>query len=159
MEFTPTDVVPTTRKIDADLRSITITIAEAKEQKGEVQVGFGGNVYEQSFKQAFKTALEEGLARSAIFSDLSSRKVSLAARVLRFQSPKMSARFKTEMIVRYEILDRNSGSVIYSNEVASTGEVSMNYAFLGAARWAEARNITVRQNVKNLIADLETNQF
>ena len=159
LEFTPTDVVPSGKKVDADLKSISISIALEKERLGETQVGVGGNVYEQSFKTALKTALEEGLARSAVFSDLSTRKVSLAAKVLKFQTPGAGINFKTEMIVRYELIDRNNGKIVFSENVTSLGSVPGMYAFVGATRFTEARNVTVRENVKNLISKLEQTSF
>lgn len=156
LEFTPTNVSPAGRKIDADLKSISISIAQEKEKLGETQVGLGGNVYEQSFKSAFKMALEEGLARSAVFNDLSSRKVSLSAKVLKFHSPSMAVNFKTEMIVRYELISRESGKILFSKDLSSFGEVPYTYAFVGATRCTEARNISVRENVKTLISEMET---
>lgn len=156
LEFAPTDVTPARTKVDADLRSITVSVAREDEKLGLTQVGLGGNVYEQGFKAAFKESLEEGLARSAVFNDLSNRKVSLSAKVLKFQSPTGGINFLTEMITRYELIDRATGKIVFDQEVSSSGKVPGNYAFLGAARFTEARNRAVRENVKALVAALES---
>jgi hypothetical protein len=155
LEFTPRDVNVSIKKLDADLRTITISVAQNDEKFGETMVGFGGNEYEQTFKSAFQSALEEGLARSAIFNDLSNRKVSLSAKILEFQTPSFSSSFETEMIVRYQLIERSTGAIVYSKNISSKGSVPYNYAFVGAVRFTEARNISVRNNVLNLISDLE----
>src|ERR1041385_8144381 len=86
LEFTPGDITPVSKKLDADLRSITVSVALEQERLGETQVGLSGNFYEQGFKASLKTALEEGLARSAVFDDLSRRKISLDRKSTRLNS-------------------------------------------------------------------------
>ena len=90
-----------------------------------------------------------------MFNDLAQRKASLSAKVLKFQSPEAGINFNTEMITRYELIDRTSGKIVFDQDISSLGSVPGNYAFLGAARFTEARNKAVRENVKSLIAALE----
>ena len=155
LEFTPHEVNASPKKQNAELKTISISVAQEGEKFGETLVGFGGNEYEQSFKATFKSALEESLARAAIFNDLSSRKISLSAKILKFETPGVSSSFETEMIVRYQLIDRATGEVIYSKNISALGSVPFSYAFVGAIRFTEARNISVRENIKHLIANLE----
>jgi len=159
LDFTPPDIVPSQTKVDADVKTITVSIAKENERLGETQVGFFGNVYEQSFKTALQDALEEVIARTAIFNDLSERKISLIAKVMKFQTPGAGINFKTEAIIRYELVDRNSGATIFKKDITSTGSVPGNYAFLGSIRYTEARNISVRDSITQFILALETSDL
>ncbi len=154
LDFVPREVRPSTTKINAEVKSITISIASEDERLGETQVGFYGNQYETSFKSSFKDAIEEAIMKSAIFNDIADLKVSLVAKILKFQSPSMGVNFDTEMVVRYELINRKDGQPIFHQDVTSNGSISGTYAFLGAIRYTEARNVAVRNNVANFIAAL-----
>lgn len=155
LNFVPEDVLPIKNKVAAELKTITVSIAKEDERLGETQVGFFGNQYEVAFKSSFKEALEEALAKSAAFNDLADRKVSLTAKVMKFESPSGGINFDTDLIVRYELFDRASGQLVYRRDIASQGSVPFDYAFMGAIRFTEARNRAVRQNVLNFISSLE----
>ena len=84
--------------------------------------------------------MEESLARTAIFRDDSPTKLTLIAKVLKFESPGSGVNFDTNMIMKYSFIDRNTGGTIYDTEVSSFGSVPFNYAFAGFVRATEARN-------------------
>ncbi len=155
LNFVPSKIIPNERKIHADLKTITISIAKEYERLGETQVGFFGNMYEQSFRMNLRDALEEALARSAAFNDLSDKKLSLLAKVMKFQTPSVGVTFQTEMIMRYELIDRSTGEVVFFRDIASLGSVPVVSASLRAARYTEARNVCVRTNIKQFIGALE----
>lgn len=155
LNFTPNDAPPVKNKVHAELKSITVSIAKEEEKLGDTQVGFFGNQYEQSFRTTFKDALEEAIVKSAVFNDLSDQKVSLTAKVMKFQTPSAGVTFETAMIVRYELIDRRTGQLVFRKDIESSGSVSFDYAFNGAIRSAEARNISVRNNISNFITSLE----
>lgn len=161
LNFTPSDLSPVSvaQKINAEIKTINVSIATKEEQKGYLQVGFFGNQYEQSFKSTFKDAIEESLARTAIFNDDSNNKVSLSAKVLKFDSPGNNTTSNTYMIVKYEFLNRKTGMSVYTTEIDSFGSVPLNYAFIGDVRFTEARNRAVKENIKKLINDLKSNRF
>ena len=79
LDFTPSEVLPTGKKIDAGVKDISISFAKPKERVGKIQVGFGGNQYETSFKSTFEDSLQEALIKSAVFSDYAKRKVLIFA--------------------------------------------------------------------------------
>jgi len=155
LDFVPREVLPAKNKVNAELKSVTISIAKEDERLGETQVGFFGNQYEATFKPSFKDALEEALVKSAVFNDLSSHKVSIIAKIMKFESPGFSVNFDTSMIVRYEIFNRDNGELIFRRDIESQGAVPGDYAFLGAIRYTEARNIAGRNNITNFISALE----
>lgn len=154
LDFVPKDVLPTGTKIDFDLKNTSVSIAQDGERTGQTQVGLFGNQYEASFKQAFKDALEEALSKSAIFNDLSQRKLTLSAKILQFETPGFSTGFETKMVVRYQLLDRSNGKLIFTRDITSAGSVPFDYAFMGAIRYTEARNRSGRDNVQQFIGSL-----
>lgn len=161
LNFTPTHVVPAqqSEKINAEIRSINISVATKEEQRGDLQVGFSGNEYEQSFRTTFKEGLEEALARSAIFNDESPNKLSLSAKVLKFDSPGNNTQSLTYMTVRYEFLNRKTGQTAYVVEINSVGSVPLSYAFPGVVRFTEGRNRAVKANIEKFLENLKRNQF
>jgi len=154
LSFVPKDVLPTGTKIDYELKSISVSIAQENERLGETQVGLLGNQYESSFKQALKDALEEAITKSAIFNDISNRKLMLSAKVLQFETPQISISFETKMIIRYQLIDRSNGKLVFTRDISSAGTVTYDYAFVGAIRYTEARNRAVRENINQFIGSL-----
>lgn len=155
LNFTPADVLPTKNKVQAELKTITVSVAKEEERLGQTQVGFFGNQYEASFKQSLKDALEEALTKSAAFNDIATKKVSLTAKVMQFESPNGGINFETKAIIRYEIFDRKDGKLIFRRDIASMGSVPFDYAFMGAIRYTEARNRAMRENVTQFVNSLE----
>lgn len=154
LNFVPQDVLPVKNKVPAELKSVNVSVAKEEEKLGDTQVGFGGNEYELSFKTALKDALEEAILKSAVFSDNAERKVSLTAKVMKFETPSVGFGFTSDAIVRYEIYDRKDGSLIFRRDISSAGSVPFDYAFAGYIRVAESRNRTMRANVEKFIASL-----
>ena len=153
LNFTP-DIGRVENRLNAELRSINVEVAKPARQLGRVEVGFAGNVYEVSFKQAFKDSLEAALVKSLLFKDDTSEKVSLMAEILKFQTPIAGVRFKTNVVVNYQVIDRATGDVLYNRNIATDGEVPGDYALMGAVRGTEARNRTAQNNIKAFIEDL-----
>ncbi|NRP96218.1 hypothetical protein XMG59_002337 [Marinobacterium sp. xm-g-59] len=154
LDFAPDDVLPTGAKIDRQVKDISIAFGKDDERVGYIEVGFGGNQYEASFKSSFEDALQEALIKSAVFNDMADRRVLVVAKVLKLETPSMGVNFPTDFVVRYQLLDTSSGKLIFTRDIESTGEVEASYAFMGAARYTEARNIAVRNNILEFITSL-----
>lgn len=154
LNFVPKDVLPSSTKIDFELKSTSISIAQDDERTGPTQVGLFGNQYESSFKQAFKDALEEAISKAAIFNDLSQRKLTLSAKILQFETPGFSTGFETKIVVRYQLLNRSNGKLVFTRDITATGVVPFDYAFNGAIRYTEARNRAGRDNIQQFIGSL-----
>lgn len=151
LNFSVPNVGVAQRKVDADLRSITVSLARPDEAKGEIPADAQHQVPEM-----WQSALEEALNRMVIFSDSSPRKVNLSVKVLKLDIPAFGASMKTSTIARYEIIDREDGSIIYTEEIAADGEVPFNYAFAGVTRARESINRAVQNNIAKFLQSLET---
>ena len=154
LDFVPRDVLPIGKKIDSELKTISVSVAKEDERLGETQVGLFGNQYETSFRQSFKDSLEEVIGKAAIFNDLSNRKLGLSAKVMQFETPGFSVGFDTTFIVRYQLLDRATGNLVFTRDIRTNGSVPFDHAFLGAIRYTEARNRAVRSNIEQFVASL-----
>lgn len=155
LNFSPTNIEFSTDNLDGDLRSVNVSIASEKEKTGDLEVGLFGNQYESSFRTTFKDALEEALTASGLFDPASNTKVSVFAKVLKFDSPPMGVNFTTDMEVQYKVQNLSTGQIVFLKNISSVGEVDGTYAFLGATRFTEARNRTVQNNISNFINELK----
>ena len=154
LDFTPSDVLPTGKKIQAGVKDVSISFAKPQERTGQIQVGFGGNQYESSFKSTFEDSLQESLIKSAIFNDYARRKVLLVAKVLQLETPNMGLAFKTQMTVQYSLLDTSTGKLLFTRSISSVGNLEAGYAFMGATRYTESRNRAVRSSIETFISSL-----
>ena len=150
INFSVPNVGPSANKIDAELRSVTVTMARPDEKTGDIALGAEGSITH------WKEALTEALNRMAIFRDDAPRKVSLNVKVLKLDVPSMGIRFTTETAARYEIIDRSTGAVIFVQDVNSTGSVPGDHAFLAVARGRESINCSVQNNIMQFLQALET---
>ncbi len=139
------------KKIDAEMKSMTVTIARPDEQTGDLPAGM-----EQMVPQLWQTALTESLNRTAIFQDDAPKKVNLSVKILKFNVPVAGASFTTEAAARYEIMDRKTGDIIFTQDISSSGTTPWDYAFEGAARQRESINRAVRNNITQFLQALDT---
>lgn len=151
LSFSPPNVGYASKKIEAELRSMTVTIARADEQKGPIPPGMGPQI-----PAIWQTALQEALNKMAIFKDDAPVKVNLSVKILALDVPSAGFSFTTKSIARYELLNRANGDVIYTVDVSADGGVPADYAFLGAARMLESVNRSVQNNITQFLQGLET---
>jgi hypothetical protein len=144
LNFTPQQVSRVGRRADADLKSITVSVAQPAEKKGNIDFNMG---FSKTIPDIWKAGLEDAINRSLAFSDVSARKVNLRVTILKFATPAFGAEMHTHTIARYELQDRQSGSIVFSEEVASEGKVPFDYAFVGMVRAMESINRAVQQNI------------
>ncbi|HCP77732.1 MAG: UDP-N-acetylglucosamine acyltransferase [Pusillimonas sp.] len=137
-------------KVDAELRSITVSLASPEEKKGDLPAGA------EVAAPMWRAALQEALNRMAIFQDDADTKVNLSVKVLALDMPSFGASMTTTSIARYEIIDRSNGDIIYTEEIAADGVVPFDHAFIGAVRARESLNRSVQQNIAQFLQALET---
>lgn len=147
--FSVPDVQASSRKLDADVRSITVTIAPPSEQTGPVDPGT------HIITDMWKEALQETLDRSAIFTDVSPNKVSIAVKILKTDIPKIGITFTSRISARYDLISRVSGAVVFSKTVESEGTVPAGYAYLGLTRQRESINRAVQNNILEFLTSLK----
>lgn len=150
LSFSVPNVGYSTKKIDAEVRSITVSVARDDEKKGDLPMGI------EAVPQMWKSSLEEALNRMAIFKDDAQRKVSLSVKILGVNIPAFGAEMATTAMARYEIIDRANGAIIYTQDITATGVVPFNHAFMGITRARESINRSVQNNISQFLQALET---
>lgn len=151
LNFSVPSVGLSQRKIDAELKSLTVTIARPDEKTGNLPAGM-----EQMVPQLWQTALIEATNKMAIFQDDASKKVNLAVKIRRLDIPQGGFSFTTETTAIYEIMDRKSGDVIFTQDITSSGTAPFEYSALGEARKRESINRAVQNNITQFLQALET---
>lgn len=162
--FSVPNVGLSAKKIDAELKSLTVSVARPDEKKGRLDFekvtmdmnGSGGALGGQVVPQLWQTSLTESLNNMAIFQDDSSKKVNLAVKILKLEVPSVGISFTTNAIAKYEVMDRKSGDLIFSQEIASSGTTPGDFAFNGLARMRESINRAVQNNITQFLQLLET---
>ena len=150
VNFSVPNIGVSSTKLDAELKSLTVSIASPDEATGEIDPGIGVHT------GLWKTSLEEAFNRMAIFKDDSPRKVSLAVKILKFGVPRFGAGMTTHASARYEIIDRSDGSIIFTTDISTTGDVPFDYAFAARVRLLESINRSVQNNIIQFLQVLET---
>lgn len=161
LNFSVPNVGLSANPLDAEVRSITVTLGRPDEQVGEVDFLLAESGQSQvssgtQITSVWKTALQEALDRSLIFRDGGSRTVSIAVKVLKLDAPEAGFAFMTETVARYEIIDRRNGDLIFTQDIASSGETPADFAFLGFARMRESVNRAVQNNISLFLQAAET---
>ena len=151
ISFSVPNVGYSTKKIDAELRSMTVTVGRADEKKGNLPPGLSGTV-----PALWQTALQEALNKMSIFKDDSPTKVNLSAKILAFDIPMFGVSMTTKTIARYELINRANGDVIYTADIESLGTVPGDYAFVGETRARESVSRAVQNNITQFLQALET---
>jgi len=151
LNFSVPNVGVSQKKIDAEMKSMTVTIARPDEKTGDLPVGM-----EQMVPQLWQTSLTESLNKMAIFQDDASRKVNVSVKILKLEVPGAGFSMTTTTAARYEIMDRKTGDLIFSQDVSSSGVTPVDYAFMGVARARESINRAVQNNITQFLQALET---
>lgn len=150
LSFSVPNVGYSTKKIEAEVKSITVSVAREDERKGDLPLGI------EAIPAMWKSSLEEALNRMAIFKDDAQRKLSISVKVLAMNIPSFGAEMVTKTIARYEIIDRSNGDIVYTQDIAADGVVPFNHAFVGATRARESINRAVQNNITQFLQALET---
>jgi uncharacterized lipoprotein YajG len=151
LNFSVPNVGYAKKKVDAEMKSMTVSIARPDEKTGNVPAGI-----EVLVPQLWQTALQESLNRMAVFKDDAPAKVNLAVKILKLDVPSGGINFDTSVAARYEIIDRRNGDIIYTQDITSKGSVPFDYAFVAIARQREAVNRAVQNNITQFLQALDT---
>jgi len=151
LSFSVPNVGLSSHKIDAEIKSLTVTTARPDEATGEFALGVGPETC-----NLWKTSLQEALDKMLLFKDDSPKKVSLSVKMLKLEVPSAGFSFTTKTDARYEITDRSTGDIIFSSIINSEGTTPADYAFLGLARARESINRAVQNNILQFLQALET---
>lgn len=150
MNFSVPNVGVSQKKIAAELKSMTVTFARPDEKTGAIPVDIAHIV-----PQLWQTALVESLNKMVIFQDDAAKKVNLSVKILKLDFTGIAS-VTSETSARYEIMDRKTGDLIFTQDITSFGTVPGDYAFMGAIRLRESINRAVQNNITQFLQALET---
>jgi PBP1b-binding outer membrane lipoprotein LpoB len=164
LNFSVPNVGMTTHKIDAEMKSLTVSVARPDEKTGNLDLKFasldmngqGGSLGDQMVPQMWQTSLTEALNRMVVFQDDATKKVNLSVKILKLDVPRAGVSFTSNTTARYEIMDRKTGDLIFSQDIESSGTTPGDFAFLGMARMRESINRAVQNNITQFLQALET---
>ena len=100
---------------------------------------------------AWETALSDAIYRSLLFEDDSENKVSVSVRISHFDIPAAGFEMVSDCAAIYEIMDRATGEVVFTQEISSEGRTPIDFAFAGVIRMQESINRCVRENISSFI--------
>jgi hypothetical protein len=147
INFSVPNVAPSPTKLDADVKSITVTVASAEEATGKLDPNTS------LLTQYWKTSIEEALDRMAVFRDDAPRKVSIAVKILRLELS-VGATATVNASARYQIIDRATGAVAFTTDINTEGQSTLDYSLAGVARNRKALNHAVQENILKFLQAL-----
>ncbi|WP_205028260.1 hypothetical protein [Oleisolibacter albus] len=150
LNFSVPNVGVSETKIPAEVKAINVSVARPDEKAGELETGV------ETIAPYWQTALQDALGRMAIFKDDAPTKINISVKILKLDMPSFGAAMDTDTIARYEIIDRSTGSIVYTQDISSNGHVPGDYAFVGAVRARESVNRSVQNNILQFLQALET---
>lgn len=151
LDFTVDTVDVAKIRKDAELKSLTVGYAP-QSQQGVVQSN-------HLVPPLWKEALTDALNRSLAFQDDSPQKVNLSVRITSVDVPEFGIAMTTTTSALYEVIDREDGSVLFSEVIQSSATVPAGYAFAGVTRAAESVNRAVRANIENFMRRFSNSDF
>jgi hypothetical protein len=152
LDFSPTNVGLSRVKHDAAMVSTSVTAASKTDRKGPIDIAGAEN----DITSMWKTALDDTILRMAIFRDDSSNKLSLAVKILKVDMPGAGFAMTTGTIARYELINRNTGDIVFSTEIETDGRVPMGDNFVGAIRARNSLSLSVQNNITTFLQQLES---
>ena len=150
LNFTLQNVSVSKNKINAQLKSVSVSLAHPNEQTGRLPAGM-----ELIVPQLWSTSLKEAIARKAMFQDDAKRTISIFVKILRLDVPDFGLAMTAKLSALYEIIDVADGDVLFSKEINSTSEVPFGHDFAGFVRLREAINRATRHNIITFLQSLE----
>jgi hypothetical protein len=166
VNFSVPNIGVSSTKLDAELKSLTVSIARPGEATGEIRPAPFVRQYGEFqpypvslYAGLWKTALEEAFNKMAIFKDDSPKKVSLAVKILKFDTRELTT---IHTSARYEIIDRSDGSIIFTTDISTSGEGPFKidpFCDFGCAmgsRVVDGLNRSVQKNIIQFLQVLET---
>ncbi|MFJ2336924.1 UDP-N-acetylglucosamine acyltransferase [Pseudomonas protegens] len=142
LNFSVQGLQMSTNKIDADLRSMSVSFAGPNEARGEIPSNG------EEVPRFWESALREGVDRISVFNDDSSQKVNIFVKITELDIAGGGVTMTSKARATYQIVNRKSGKIVYERDVASIGSVPGTYAFSGATRIKESINRAVQENIR-----------
>lgn len=142
LNFTPAALPDNAARLNAALVSTNVTVASAEEATGKLNTAGA----EADIAALWKSTLDDALIRMAIFRDDSPKKLSLIVKILELDLRSLGYNARTT--ARYQLVDRNTGEVVYSTEI-QTEEGASDY--VGVSRARKSANRSVQANIEEFL--------
>jgi hypothetical protein len=147
LDFATTEAPAASHAIDAKLVAVSVArapdVAAKKVQADEL-------IY-----PLWKEALSGALSSSKTFSDTAASEVKVAVQVIAVDAPEFGIAMTTKTSAKYDVTDAQTGAVLLSKVIDSTGVVPGDYNFMGIVRMQESINRSVRNNILEFIKMLQ----
>lgn len=150
LNFSVPNVGVSQRKIAAEMKSMTVTIARPDEKTGNLPAEM-----EQLVPQLWQTSLIEALNKMTIFEDDATKKVNLSVKILKLDIPGYAFEVTVKTTARYEIIDRKTGDIIFTQDISASGTTPGTYG-PWHVRGRESINRSVQNNITLFLQSLET---
>ena len=147
-DFTIRDAIPVKNKQEAELRSVTVVYDADAKINVDMTYLARSNVDTASL---WKEGLTDALNRTVVFQDDQKLKVSLSVRIVEIE---MNHWGGTGIVVTalYELIDRATGKVLFEENIAGSGALTVSDVFHGATRIRMMFEMAVRDNIKKFIS-------
>lgn len=149
LNFSVPNVAVTQKKIDAEMKSLTVTVSRPDEKTGVINMN-------PTVPNIWQTSLAEAINKEAIFQDDAPKKIDILVKILSFDPPSVGIAMTTTTSARYEIIDRKTGAVIFTKDISSSGTTPFSYSVVGTTRQVESANRAVQNNIAQFLQVLET---
>ncbi len=167
LEFHPDYLGKSSKKIQAELKSVSVRTAPKNLQTGEINWFRIENTIGDQFVQTstgtgipitkqWESALVDSLNEMLIFRDSASRKLSLTVDIQKIEMRGIAA-IDFDVDARYRLIDRETGEDAYSKTIRSRGSASSNEAFVGAVRSRLAFVRSIKANIQQFLSDIQDN--
>ena len=150
LNFHLPDVEVSKKKIDAELKFVSVTTIHPLERNGAPIL-----IIEQKIPMLFQKSLKDALDKSSIFKEESTRKVDITAKIFKLKLPNSGLSMTTEVGAKYEIIDRKTEDILFSQDISSSGTASIDY-ILGTSRFEESINRAIRSNIVIFLQNIES---
>ena len=148
INFSVDNVQPARQKFDAELKNVNVMWGRPNELVGDVP-----SDWKVDTTQSWAVALTDAIDRAVLFQDDSSKKVTLSVRILELSQPFiLSTTAYTNATARYEVIDRSSGKVLWTEVIKTQGQVPATLFSYAPTRVVESINRAVQLNIKEFLS-------
>jgi hypothetical protein len=151
LNFGVPDVGPTATKIDAEVKTITVTIAGDNQKTGRIVpiADYASPIWRDSLEDAFN--------RMAIFKDEAQRKISVSVVIMQLDVPATGIDMDSTVTAKYELIDRATGGIIYTQNFTTKGQTKLEWGLQPPiARSRDSLNHAVQANITQFLQALQT---
>lgn len=162
LNFAVPNVGISKKKINAEVKSITVSIARPEEATGTLDFGSVSIrksdklMGEQMVPQQWHIALQNSVNAMAIFLDDAPMKVNLTVKILKLDIGRFTIPMRTFAEARYELMDRKSGDIIYTQVISSVGPAEYGSSLDGETVSRGTINRAIQSNIMQFLQALET---